>query len=242
MLPMQKSRIAALLLLAMCAVAQQPPTVDITSEPSHHLVLQNEYVRVFDVTVAPRASTLVHRHDHDYLFVTLGDADVVSTRPGEQPVHLTLKDGETRFTAGNFAHAALNLSDQPFHNITIDLLQPSTGVKTCTESCSMPVPCPAEAKAACPTIERRILSDQWVLSFVNIPPASRLEKHTHAVPHLVVAVSNLDLTQQTDASTSAAKRAPGSLVWVPASVTHTISNGSANAAKFITLEFTANTK
>ncbi|MGZ7106926.1 MAG: hypothetical protein ACXVKC_15930, partial [Candidatus Angelobacter sp.] len=95
---MRTSRIAGLLFLATATLAQQQQPVEITSEPSHHLVFQNEYVRVFDVTVAPKATTLVHKHNHDYLFVTLGDSDVVSVRPGEKPVALQLKDGEVRFT------------------------------------------------------------------------------------------------------------------------------------------------
>ena len=107
---MRKSRVAGLLFLATAALAQHQQSVEITSEPSHHLVFQNEYVRVFDVTVAPRATTLVHKHNYDYLFVTLGDSDVVSVRPGEKPVALKLKDGEVRFTPGNFAHAAINQS------------------------------------------------------------------------------------------------------------------------------------
>src|SRR5579859_2153723 len=130
---MRKSRAAGLVLLATATLAQQQQTVEITSEPSHHQVLQNEYVRVFDVTVAPKASTLVHRHNSDYLFVTLGDSDVVSVRPGEKPVALKLKDGEVRYTPGNFAHAAINESERPFHNITIELLKPTTHYRKCEE-------------------------------------------------------------------------------------------------------------
>jgi len=126
---MRSSHVAGLVFLATFTMAQQQQQpVEITSEPSHHLVFQNEYVRVFDVTVAPRATTLVHRHNHDYLFVTLGDSDVVSARVGEKPAALHLKDGEVRFTPGNFAHAAINESDRPFHNITIELLQPASHV------------------------------------------------------------------------------------------------------------------
>jgi quercetin dioxygenase-like cupin family protein len=60
--------------------------VQITSEPSHHLVLENEYLRVFKVEVAPHASTLMHRHRHDYVFVTLGDAHVSNEVEGKPPV------------------------------------------------------------------------------------------------------------------------------------------------------------
>ncbi len=124
---MHLARVAGLLLVSIATLAQQQ-SVEITSEPSHHLVLENAYVRVFDVTVAPKATTLVHRHHNDYLFVTLGDSDVVSARPGEKPAALLLKDGEIRFTPGKFEHAAINQSDKPFHNITIELLKPATHV------------------------------------------------------------------------------------------------------------------
>src|SRR6266496_586448 len=44
--------------------------VEITAEPHHRLALENQYVRVFKVDVPPHESTLMHRHRHDYIFVT----------------------------------------------------------------------------------------------------------------------------------------------------------------------------
>jgi len=234
---MRKSRIAGLLLLATATLAQQQQSVEITSEPSHHLVFQNEYVRVFDVTIAPKISSLVHRHNYDYLFVTLGDSDVLSVRPGEKPVPLLLKDGEVRFTPGNFAHAAINQSDRPFHNITIELLKPSTKVSGCTGACVETPQCASHKKENCPTIARLISSDQWTASLVTMPPASRLEKHTHSMPHLVVAVSDLNLTQQASSATSEIKSATGDLKWVPSGVTHTVTNSAAKPAQYVALEF-----
>jgi len=110
-------------LLIPFLAAQTTIEVQITSESSHHLVLENEYIRVFKVEVAPHASTLMHRHRHDYVFVTLGDAHVSNEVEGKPSVDLKLSDGETRFVAGNFAHVAKNLSDQPFRNATIELRQ-----------------------------------------------------------------------------------------------------------------------
>src|SRR5216684_1942313 len=112
-----------LFLLIPFLAAQTATGVEITEEPSHHLALENEYIRVFKVEVAPHASTLMHRHRHDYVFVTLGDAHVSNEVEGKPPVDLNLADGETRFVPGNFAHVAKNLSDQPFRNVTIELLQ-----------------------------------------------------------------------------------------------------------------------
>ena len=233
---MRTSRALGLVFLATATLAQQQQSVEITSEPSHHLVFQNEYVRVFDVTVAPKATTLVHRHNNDYLFVTLGDSDVISARVGENPVPLRLKDGEVRYTPGIFAHAAINESERPFHNITIELLKPSTNVKTCTETCvTRQFKCPDGG--LCPETEKRISSEQWIASLVTLPPSARLEKHTHTMPHLVIAVSDLDLTSQTESAGSNIKKAPGGLAWVPSGVTHTLANNGTKPAQFVTLEF-----
>ena len=57
------------------------------------------------------------------------------------------------------------------------------------------------------------------------------------MPHLVIAVSDLDLTSQTESASSNIKRAPGGLAWVPSGVTHTLANNSSKAAQFVTLEF-----
>jgi quercetin dioxygenase-like cupin family protein len=189
------------------------------------------------VTVAPKATTLIHRHNYDYLFVTLGDSDVVSARVGEKPAALQLKDGEVRYTPGNFAHAAINKSDRPFHNITIELLKPSSKVTNCADACSEPAPCGVKEVDNCPTFVRRISSDQWKVSHVTLPPSAQLGKHTHTSPHLVVAVSDLDLTSQAESASNNIKREPGGLAWVPAGVTHTLTNNSAKPARFITLEF-----
>jgi quercetin dioxygenase-like cupin family protein len=237
---MRTSCVAALVFLAAATLAQQqqPQSVEITAEPSHHQVLENEYVRVFDVTVAPKATTLVHRHNHDYLFVTLGDSDVVSARVGDKPAALHLKDGEVRYTPGNFAHAAINESAQPFHNITIELLKPSTNVKTCTEGCDVSGGCigaMAGPNPVCPSTFRRITSDQWTVSLVTLPPSTGMEPRTNAPPRLVIAVSDLDFAGPTAGNNI--KRAPGYVGWVSAGMTHKLLNHGSKPARFVTLEF-----
>ncbi|HEX3093070.1 MAG TPA: cupin domain-containing protein [Candidatus Angelobacter sp.] len=218
---MRTSRVAGLVFLATAALAQQQ-SVEITSEPRHHLVFENEYVRVFDVTVAPRDTTLVHRHNHDYLFVTLGDSDVVSVRPGEKPVALKLKDGEVRYTPGNFAHAAINQSDRPFHNTTIELLKSSSNVKQFQLAGGESVTTHAETAA---------VSDQWRAWIYFLQPRGRM---TPRGPALFVTVSDLDLRAQ-DGS-KAVRRAIGDVMWIAPGTSYTVSNGS-QPGKFFLLEF-----
>lgn len=237
------SLLAGLVFLATATLAQQQQTVEITSEPSHHLVLQNEYVRVFDVTVAPKAKTMIHRHHSDYLFVTLGDSDVSSARVGEKPAQLILKDGEVRFTPGGFAHAAINNSEQPFHNITIELLKPSTSVKACSENCAELIGCTADASGAapatpaCPNLIDRISSDQWKVSWLQLPPSAVIQDHSYKGPHLLVAVTPLELTSEIGGVGTPIKRDVGGLIWAPTGTAETLKNNTAKTAQIIILEF-----
>jgi quercetin dioxygenase-like cupin family protein len=231
---MRTSRVAGLLFLATAALAQQQQPVEITSEPRHHLVFENEYVRVFNVTVGPKDTTLVHRHNHDYLFVTLGDSDVVSARPGEKPVALKLKDGEVRFTPGNFAHAAINNSDRPFHNTTIELLKPSTNLKTCTESCN---DTSSSCGGICPERTKLISSDQWSVWMITVPPTAQVDNHLHAVPQLIVPVSNLAFGVQAGSTDTPIIRSSGQIDWLSSRPMHPLINNAKSSVRFVALEF-----
>jgi len=119
-----KLRSAFLLIISSAVLLfAQTPEVEITAEPHHYLVLQNPFVRVFKVEVAPHAATLMHHHRHDYVFVTLGASEVENDVQGKPPATLKLKDGDTYFLPGGFAHIAKNLVDQPFRNVTIEFMQ-----------------------------------------------------------------------------------------------------------------------
>ncbi len=229
-------RLLFLLLLIPFLAALTTPEVEITSEPSHHLALENESIRVFKVEVAPHASTLMHRHRHDYFFVTLGDAHVSNEVEGKPPVDLNLADGETRFVPGNFAHVAKNLSDQPFRNATIELMQdeklrqtPShwpeeNGVKTFPGGRIMTL----------------FVKDGVRVSEVNLEPGAIVPSHHHDGPHLLVAVSDLDIRSDVEGmGPMPGKFKSGEVKWLPGGYTHTLTNVGKSPARFVTVEFYA---
>ncbi len=102
-------------------------------EQHHHLVLENSYVRAYNVIVPARESTLLHRHDEDYAYVAIGPADVLNAVLDKPEIHVQLKDGDVRFARGGFSHVARNLSDVSFHNVTIALLRPQGAVRNLCE-------------------------------------------------------------------------------------------------------------
>ena len=108
----------------------QAGSVPISEEHHHHLVLNNPFIRAYEVEVPPHESTLLHRHDQDYVYVVFGDADITNAVEGKPPVKTHLVDTTVNFAKGPFAHVARNDGDTTFRNITIQLLQPQGELKT----------------------------------------------------------------------------------------------------------------
>jgi quercetin dioxygenase-like cupin family protein len=223
-----------LFLLIPFLAAQTTTDVEITSEPSHHLTLENEYIRVFNVEVAPHASTLMHRHRHDYVAVTLGDAHISNEVEGKPPADVKLQDGGTGFTAGNFAHVAKNLSDQPFRNVTIELIQDEKLRQT-------PSHWPEESgERTFPGGRSKILfvKDGVRVSEVNLEPGAIVPSHHHDGSHLLVAVSDLDVRSDVDGmGPMPGKFKSGDVKWLPGGYTHTLTNVGKSPARFVTVEF-----
>jgi len=230
---MKRALLLFLLLIPFLA-AQTATEVKITAEPSHHLALENEFIRVFKVDVAPHASTLMHRHRHDYVFVTLGDAHVSNEVEGKPPADLKLADGDTRFAAGNFAHVAKNLSDQPFRNVMIELMQDEKLRQT-------PSHWPEESG------EKTFLGGRSTILFVkdgvrvsevNLEPGAIVPSHHHDGPHLLIAITDLDIRSDVEGmGPMPGKFKSGDVKWLPGGYTHTLTNVGNSPARLVTVEF-----
>lgn len=222
-------------LAAQDSMGADAPAVEITAEPVHHLALDNERVRVFQVEVAPHAATLLHRHRHDYLFVTLGDTHISNEVQGKPPVEVQLADGETRFTPGDFAHIARNLSDRPFRNVTIELMQDE-------KLRQAPSPWPAEAAGEIDFPGGRVkvlfVRDGARVAEVELQPGATVPRHHHDGPHLLVAVSDLELRSDVEGQgPMPGKFKSGDVKWLPGGYTHTLTNTGKSTARLVTVEF-----
>ncbi|MGD1022980.1 MAG: hypothetical protein ABR880_09380 [Candidatus Sulfotelmatobacter sp.] len=222
------------LCLTILAVQAAAPEVEITAEPHHHLVLENQSVRVFNVGVPPHTDTLMHWHRHDYIYVTLGDTEVVNAVKDKPPVTVKLRDGETRFSPATFAHIARNLTDQTFRNVTIEILEDESlrhstahweedrGLETFQGG----------------TQEILFVKDGIRVSEFEVQPGGIVPTYHHNGPYLLVAVTDIDL--RTDVVAMGATPGlykSGDSKWLPANYSRTITDTSTQLAKFVTLEF-----
>ena len=113
---------------------------------------------------------------------------------------------------GNFAHIARNLSDQPFRNVTIELMQDD---KLRSQPSHWPEDC---GEKTFPGGRSKILfvKDGVRVSEVNLDPGATVPSHHHDGPHLLVAVTDLDLRSDVEGQgPMPGKFKAGDIKWLP---------------------------
>src|SRR5215467_3914373 len=124
----------ALLLSASAAAQSVPGAVLAKREPHHHLVYEDSTIRVLRVRVPPHDTTLLHEHDPDYFWISLGPSTLINVRPGTPDASVSSADLAFHYAVGPFAHIARNPGSAPFDNITVELLEPQTHVHNLCEA------------------------------------------------------------------------------------------------------------
>ena len=158
--------------LATAAYSQ----VQVSQEPRHHKVLENEYVRVLDVHLPPHDTTLMHKHSTPSVFIVLSN-----TKTGSE---VLIEPGKPAFTDGNIwfegfydkprVHRVWNEDTVEFHVMDIEL--PHTPG--------------ANFFVMNPPFSRQIVDEKPVRVYrVSIPPGAHLVFPRSSSPLLVVGLS-----------------------------------------------------
>jgi quercetin dioxygenase-like cupin family protein len=233
-----KRKILFCLLATLLAAQAAAPEVEITAEPHHHLTFENKSVRVFNVEVPPNDATEIHWHRHDYIAITLGAAEIVNTVKDKPPVTVKFTDGDTRFAAATFAHFVRTTSAEPFRNVTIEILEDAT-LRTATSPWD---PAKNEDRGLVTfsggTKQILFVKDGIRVSEVELQPGATMPKHHHTGPHLLVAVSDLDIRSDVEGmGPMPGHFKSGDSKWLPGNYSNTLTNTGTKPAKFVTLEF-----
>ncbi len=222
--------------------AQAPVAVPIAKEPHHHLVLENDYVRVFRVSVPAHDATLLHQHDVPYLYISLGPADVINAVQGRPEARIVMADGQLGYSPGHFAHIARNDSDIAFNNVTIELLHPQGNAQNiCTKvvegpvmDCSGP---PINRIANFPDKGQPLFQTGEVfVNEVNVPNGPNHLEMSGGPDALLVVLANPGLNLHI-AGKPSTKVFAGEVLWLPASKKCSVSAARAVPLHFLTLTF-----
>ena len=201
--------------------AQNP--VEISGEPRHHPKFENEYVRIWDVTVPVGDTTLWHAHRNDNVVVSFGDVKLRIETLGRDPVEGPWKFGEVRFSKATYIHRAMNVGATAFHNFTIELLKAPSGANLAKEAGREP-----------------IFENERVRVFrVTLEPGQSSPMHTHEVALLAIALSagDLEFTTRGKEKPDRVSRPLGDVTWRAGAITHAVKNVGKSRYEGLDIEF-----
>ncbi len=231
-------------------INNQDPTkpqdaVPVRNEPHHVLVLQNDYVHVFNVTVPPLDATLLHQHDLPYIYLTLGRTDIINAVKGQPEVHMTLEDGATRYSPGGFAHIARTDAGILFHNITVELAHSQTSphnlgdnandrpLGSCPQSnadTKQHEQVPFEQMAGC------FETDEVRMDMVTIQGGKVYEEAAPRAGTLLIAMSNSSLEVSLGGE-HAAFLHEADVLWLPAGTSRKVVDLLGTRSRFLLISF-----
>lgn len=230
--------------LAAKVTAVQKEVVPLDAEPHHLIVLRNDFVHVYSVSVQPLDATLVHRHDLPYLAVSLGATEVENAVVGKPEVRLSLQDGQVVYSLGGFAHAVRTDAGIVFRNVTMELAKPQGTVRNvCKQIVPGPLACPQEtAKGKKPAAEA---ADDDIPYFetddirVDLIKLSSGRDYVEAAPKqnaLLVALTNANLDVNLGGEHSSFLH-DGDVVWLPAGTHRRIVDFLGTHSSFLLVSF-----
>jgi quercetin dioxygenase-like cupin family protein len=217
-------------------LAQDQTPVDITSEPHHHLLLENEKVRVFEVTIGPHAEMPLTRHEHNFLVITLADSEIASWAEGQAGV-ITYRynQNDIRFFYGGPARALRNDTPNEYHNLTVEFLNPKINTYGYQadagrwEYGSNALPPPVDSHAA--------FSDVMPLGEARVRDVQLLPDDEYAAPEteadeLFIFLTDIELKT----ADQRIRKSQGELLWIAAGRKKKLANNAAAPARMVVLE------
>lgn len=218
--------------------------VPVKEEPHHAHEFQNDYVRVYNVTVPPLDATLLHKHDLPYIYLILGPADIINAVQGQPEAQLVLEDGATRYSPGGFAHIVRTDSGVLFHNITVELVHPqasphnlgsgadSRALGSCPPGAADPRNPQVPAEQVTPCFE----TDEVRLDRVRVEGGRDYQEATPKTAALLVAMTNSNLNAYIGGEHVAFLH-EGDVLWFPAGLPRKVEDFLGIKSSFLLISF-----
>ena len=217
-----------ILLLCIAGAAQESAPIR-SSQISRKPLLQNAKVTVNVLELAPGKSAQMHQHDRDLLTVFVDGGQIRHTLFGKKPVTQKFSQGEVEFHSTGFSHAVTNTGSGTFRAVNVEFADPqgklvkdSGDSKTCNPE-----------KTACVDEKKLFCLAKVCVEDVVMAPGSSSIRHSHATDHMLIAVSDYELTDEVEGK-GTVKRAlkSGQVEYIPAGITHKLTNTGKGPAHF----------
>jgi quercetin dioxygenase-like cupin family protein len=203
--------------------AQAP--VAVGDEPQHHVVFQNEYVRVIRAVFPTGYVTLFHTHSADNVAVTIEGGKIRTELKGEQPKDSEVVAGGVSFARASYTHRISNIGATTVRFIDAEILAALSG---------------AAASSVGDELQgRKLVSENARARIyrVTLAAGKSTGSHTSAMGCLEVAVRGGRITRSQGKDGKTVEVSPGDFVWRAPGTAHTTKNAGQSIYEAIEIEW-----
>ena len=199
--------------------------VQVRNEPRHHNVFENEFVRILDVYLAPRDTTLYHLHNTPSVFIVFTNTNVGSQLIGKQSQKGANITGEVSYDSLNTArlHRVWNEDTSWFHVMDIELT--STKQKkniTVLQSTAL----------------KLLFNEQQVNGYnIELKTASNIQLPPSKDGYLLISKSQSVIEFKINEVVQNRMMKPSHYIWIEDGKKFSIKNLETKAANFVLLQF-----
>jgi beta-alanine degradation protein BauB len=216
--------------LCVVAAAQQPIPASQLKQRTE--ILRNEQVTVYAVEVKPDETVPMHTHQQDNVTVFINGASRVETIRGKLPRPDRQRPGSVRYEPRGLTHSSHNPGNEPWRITSIDFARPQGKVERPKQGASRY--CNSGSKKQCVQERYLFCTERVCVEDVTIAPGAITTKHAHSTDHMLVAVSDYELTDKVEgAATTVRTRKSGEIEYIKSGITHQLTNTGKQPARFI---------
>jgi quercetin dioxygenase-like cupin family protein len=217
---MKRFAAAALLFTASSLLGQTTP--DANSKP----ILQNSRVTVSRVEIPPHTTIDAGKHDRGLLTVIVGDKSRKSN----------LQPGATFYSPAGTVERTRYEGDLPLPAVAVEFASSPGAVER-----KKPAPsryCNPGSRTACVAEKYLLCTAKMCVEEVTMGPGAVTTRHSHDTDHMIIAVTDYSLSDDVVGKGVVARAVKsGGVEYIPAGITHTLTNKSPGQVRFVVVVF-----
>jgi quercetin dioxygenase-like cupin family protein len=218
----------ALLLCATCVGQSAAPIPD-DQVSQRKEILKNNRVLVSRLTLPPGDQTAMHKHDMDMVTVFVNGGLTKNTLLGKEPASDKMTVGEVRFKNMGFTHSTRNVGPNPLIAVIVEFIDPQGKLKNIGKKSQTCAP----GTKICVEEKELFCTDKVCVEDVVMAPGAVTLQHSHATDHMLIAVSDYQLTDEVQGKgTVVRQHKSGEVEYIPAGISHRLTNTGGAPALF----------
>lgn len=222
--------VGARIVPAFAAIGDDAATAPLArNEPHHHLVLQNEFVRVFRVLIPPGSSTLWHEHDFDYVVLQVNgttiQVDVATSPQATAGTMVTKSLTYVNYAGKRFVHRAHNTDTAVNHQLAFEIIPPSPAGSGATD------------RSGAPQYKVEIDNDRLRAWRMQLAPGETADRITQKTPAVRFVLSGERIVEEdTSGQVKEIAVRAGDFAWLSAATSRSVTNAGASPLELVEVE------